>query len=100
MEFRLTKFKSNRWNSLRRGPEPEAGRKITGKYPVRKPGAWRLFFVKGAVTMRTTTMKPGTMNPKQHSNPAGFRNVRVSRLPAPSSQPRYCQFRVPYPSLF
>jgi len=50
--------------------------------------------------MRTTTMKPGTMNPKQHSNPAGFRNVRVSRLPAPSSQPRYCQFRVPYPSLF
>ncbi|WP_375771538.1 hypothetical protein NR798_11790 [Archangium gephyra] len=62
--------------------------------------------------MRTTTMKPGMMNPKQHSNPAGFRNVRVSRLPAPSSQPRYSQspsvkrgFRgsfdwLPYPSLF
>jgi len=50
--------------------------------------------------MRTTTMKPGTMNPKQPSNPAGFRNVRVSRLPSPFSQPRYCQFRVPYPSLF
>jgi hypothetical protein len=56
--------------------------------------------MKGAVTMRTTTMKPGTMNPKQHNSPAGFRNVRVSRLPAPSSQPRYRQFRVPYPSLF
>jgi hypothetical protein len=54
--------------------------------------------MKGAVTMRTTTMKPGTMNPKQHSNPAGFRNVRVSALPAPSSQSRYRQW--PYPSLF
>ena len=62
--------------------------------------------------MRTTTMKPGTMNPKHHSNPAGFRNVRVSALPAPSSQSRYSQspvvkrgFRgsfdgLPYPSLF
>lgn len=74
--------------------------KSPGKYPVRKPGAQRLFLMKGAVTMRTTTMKPGTMNPKQHNNHAGFRNVRASRLPAPSSQPRYRQFRVPYPSLF
>ncbi|AKJ01362.1 hypothetical protein ATI61_10374 [Archangium gephyra] len=48
--------------------------------------------------MRTTTMKPGMMNPKQHSNPAGFHNVRVSALQAPSSQPRYRQR--PYPSLF
>ncbi len=60
----------------------------------------------------TTTMKPGMMNPKQHSHHAGFRNVRVSPLPAPSSQSRYCQFPVvkrgfrgsfdwlPYPSLF
>lgn len=49
--------------------------------------------------MRTTTMKPGTMNPKHDSHPAGFRNVRVSRLPAPSSQPWYRQSGVPYPSL-
>jgi hypothetical protein len=68
--------------------------------------------MKGAVTMRTTTMKPGMMNPKQHNSHAGFRNVRVSALPAPSSQSRYRQspgvkrgFRgsfdwLPYPSLF
>ena len=59
-----------------------------------------------------TIMMPGTMNPKQHNNPAGFRNVRASILPAPSSQSRYRQFPVvkrgfrgpfdwlPYPSLF
>lgn len=46
-----------------------------------------------------TTMKPGTMNPKHSSTPADFRNVRVSALPAPSSQPRYRQW-LPSPSLF
>ncbi|HYO72778.1 MAG TPA: hypothetical protein VEU33_42625 [Archangium sp.] len=50
--------------------------------------------------MRTTTMKPGTMNPKQHNSHAGFSNVRVGSLPVPSSQSRYRQFPVPYPSLF
>ncbi|HEX5749179.1 MAG TPA: hypothetical protein VFZ09_23310 [Archangium sp.] len=50
--------------------------------------------------MRTTTMKPGTMNPKQHNSHAGFRDVRVSNLPASFSQPRYRQYPVPYPSLF
>ncbi|WP_257454699.1 hypothetical protein [Archangium lipolyticum] len=38
--------------------------------------------------MRTMT-QPDTMNPKQHHNPAGLANVRVSALPAPSSQWRY-----------
>ncbi|WP_158080005.1 hypothetical protein [Archangium sp. Cb G35] len=50
--------------------------------------------------MRTTTMKPGMMNPKQRNSHTGFRSVRVSALPVPSSQSRYRQYGVPYPSLF
>ncbi|HYO58457.1 hypothetical protein [Archangium sp.] len=42
--------------------------------------------------MQTMT-KPDMMNPKQHDSHAGFSNVRVSALPAPS-------YWHPYPGLF
>ena len=87
--------------------------KSPGKYPVRNQRGPRLFWMKGAVTMSTTTMKPSQLNPKYpHSPVAGnapghfpvltgfFRMPHWYPTPMQrgSRGPRFV--RPPYPSLF